>query len=167
MSFKETNINDLNFNPFTKLSKEWALVTAGNKDKINTMTVSWGGLGVFWGKNTATIYIRPQRYTKKFIDANDTFTISFFDESHRDALNICGSVSGREKDKIKEAKLTPSYIDDTAAFEEANMVLVCKKLYHATMPPEHFDAKEYDAKWYPNKDYHVMYIAEIEKVLVK
>ena len=105
------------------------LITAGNEEKCNTMTASWGGVGIMWGKNAVTTYIRPQRYTKEFVDANDTFTISFFDESYRKALNICGSVSGRDKDKIKEAGLTPYFVDGTAAFEEANLILVCKKMY--------------------------------------
>ena len=90
-------------------------------------------------KNAVTTYIRPQRYTKEFVDANDTFTISFFDESYRKALNICGSVSGRDKDKIKEAGLTPYFVDGTAAFEEANLILVCKKMYHGDILPENFE----------------------------
>lgn len=168
MGFKEIDIKKLNFNPFTKLSSQWALVSAGTKEDFNTMTISWGGFGVLWGKNTATIYIRPQRYTKKFIDSNDRFTLSFFDENHKDALKFCGTVSrNNNENKIKDSNLTPYYLDGTASFEEADMIFVCKKLYHAPMPPENFDAKENDAKWYPNKDYHIMYIAEIEKVLVK
>lgn len=127
MAFKEVKAEELQMNPFTKIGKEWMLITAGNEEKCNTMTASWGGVGIMWGKNAVTTYIRPQRYTKEFVDANDTFTISFFDESYRKALNICGSVSGRDKDKIKEAGLTPYFVDGTAAFEEANLILVCKK----------------------------------------
>ena len=96
MAFKEVKAEELQMNPFTKIGKEWMLITAGNEEKCNTMTASWGGVGIMWGKNAVTTYIRPQRYTKEFVDANDTFTISFFDESYRKALNICGSVSGRK-----------------------------------------------------------------------
>lgn len=167
MSFKEVDAKQLQFNPFTKIGKEWMLVTAGNGEKFNTMTASWGGLGEFWGKDTVTIYIRPTRYTKEFIDSNDTFTIAFFKEDYRQALNICGKVSGRDVDKVKETGLTPWFVDDTVAFKEASMVFVCKKLYHDEMPAENFDAKENDEKWYPNKDYHTMYIAEIQKVFVQ
>ncbi|KOF58019.1 MULTISPECIES: flavin reductase [Clostridium] len=165
--FKEVEIKELQFNPFTKIGNEWMLITAGTKEKFNTMTASWGGLGVFWGVNTVTVYIRPQRYTKKFVDTNDTFTIAFFDEKYKKALGLCGSVSGRDTDKVKEAGLTPYFVDDTAAFEEASMIMVCKKLYHHTMSPEDFDAKENDAKIYKDKDYHTIYIAEIKKVLEK
>ena len=167
MAFKEVDIKSLTFNPFTKIGSEWMLITAGDQSGYNTMTASWGGLGVLWGKNVATCYIRPQRYTKKFVDANDTFTLSFYGPAHKQALSICGSKSGRDCDKVKEAGLTPYFVDGTAAFEEADMVFVCKKLYEDEIRPENFIAKENDEKWYPEKDYHTVYIAEITKVLVR
>lgn len=167
MGFKEIAVEELKFNPFTKIGKEWMLVTAGNEEGHNTMTASWGGVGVMWGKNVVSVYIRPQRYTKEFVDANDTFTLSFYDETYKKALSICGSKSGRDCDKEKEAGLTPYYVDGTTAFEEADMILVCRKQYHQDMAPEHFDVKENDEKWYPDHDYHTMYMAEIVKVLVK
>ncbi|GAA0801399.1 flavin reductase family protein [Faecalicatena orotica] len=167
MGFKEISVEELQFNPFTKIGKEWMLVTAGDETSHNTMTASWGGVGVMWGKNVVSVYIRPQRYTKEFVDANDTFTLSFYDEAYKKALGICGSKSGRDCDKEAEAGLTPYYVDGTTAFEEANMILVCKKQYHQDMAAEHFDEKENDEKCYPQKDYHTMYMAEIVKVLVK
>ena len=166
MALKERPIESLEFNPFHKISKEWMLITAGDETKSNTMTASWGGLGIMWVKNIATVYIRPQRYTKEFVDANDTFTISFLPEEYRQALNVCGSVSGKDvEDKWSEAGLHPYYVDGTTAVEEAKLVLVCKKQYHQKMVPECFDEKENDEKWYPAKDYHEMYMAEIVKVL--
>lgn len=168
MGFKEVKIEDLQFNPFTKIGKEWLLITAGNEEKCNTMTASWGGVGIMWGKNVATTYIRPQRYTKEFVDANDSFTITFFRDTYRKALSACGSVSGRDtQDKIKDAGLTPYYIEGTTSFEEAEMILICKKQYHQELLPECFDVPENDEKWYPQKDYHTMYISEILKVFVK
>lgn len=167
MGFKEISAEELQFNPFTKIGKEWMLVTAGDENRHNTMTASWGGVGVMWGKNVVSVYIRPQRYTKEFVDANDTFTLSFYDEAWKKALGICGSKSGRDCDKEAEAGLTPYYVDGTTAFEEADMILICKKQYHQDMAPEHFDVKENDEKWYPEKDYHTMYMAEIVKVLVR
>lgn len=168
MAFKEISVDELEFNPFHKISKEWILITAGDEKKSNTMTASWGGLGIMWGKNIATAYIRPQRYTKEFVDANDTFTFSFLPEEYRKALNVCGTVSGKNvEDKWAEAGLHPYYVDGTTAVEEADLVFVCKKQYHQQMLPECFDETENDAKWYPEKDYHVMYMAEIVKVLKK
>ena len=86
-ALKEVKIEDLTFNPFTKIGKEWMLITAGNEEKHNTMTASWGGVGIMWGMNVATAYIRPQRYTKEFVDAEDMYTLSFFKEEYRKALD--------------------------------------------------------------------------------
>ena len=162
----ETDITTLEFNPFNKIGREWMLITAGDDKKMNTMTASWGAMGVMWGVNTITVYIRQSRYTKEFVDNNDMFTICVFDEKYRDALKLCGTVSGRDRDKIAQSGLTPCFIDGVPAFEEANMVMICKKMYKDYMPPENFIAQENDEKWYKDKDYHTMYIAEIKKVLV-
>lgn len=167
MIFQELSIDRLSFNPFTKIGKEWMLITAGDEQKFNTMTASWGGMGIMWNKKIATVYIRPQRYTREFVDANDLFTISFYGEEYRSVLDICGSRSGRDCDKVSEAGLTPFLIDGTMAFTEAEMVLVCKKQYRQEMKSENFIEKENDEMYYPNKDYHIMYMAEIVKVLVK
>ena len=167
MSFKEVKMEELNFNPFTKIGTEWMLITAGDEKKFNTMTASWGGVGIMWNKNVVTTYIRPQRYTKEFVDANEYFTVSFYDKEYKKALNICGTRSGRDCDKAAEAGLTTNFSDGTTAFEEANMIFVCRKLYCDPMPGDNFLDKENDEKWYPDKDYHTMYISEIVKVLVK
>lgn len=167
MSFKEINPNELQGNPFTLIGTDWMLITAGNETGFNTMTASWGGLGILWGKPVATAYIRPQRYTKTFVDANDFFTLSFFPDGFRAALNLCGTVSGRDTDKVKQAGLTPYFTNGTTAFEESKIVLVCRKLYHDDIKPENFEASDDSEKWYPEMDYHTMYIAEIVKILVR
>lgn len=182
LGFQKISGEDLGtqaFNPFEKIGKEWALITAGDKDGWNTMTVSWGFAGVMWGKNTFTTVIRPQRYTKEFIDKTDYFTVSFFKEDYRKALSFCGAHSGRDCDKAKETGLTPLVIEDsetaygteyafrTTAFEQADMVLVCKKAYVQEMRPECFAYSENDAKWYPNKDYHVQYVGEIAAAYIR
>ena len=160
------SFESLEFNPFTKISKEWMLVTAGDEKKSNTMTASWGGVGIMWGKNIATAYIRPQRYTKKFMDETGMYTLSFLSEDYRKALSVCGSVSGKDvEDKWKEAGLHPYAVDGTTAVEEADLIFVCKTQYTQDMKPECFDVKENDEKWYPDKDYHTMYMGEIVKVL--
>ena len=168
MAFKEIDLKTLSFNPFEKIGSEWALVTAGNpEDGVNTMTVSWGGLGVVWGENVVTVYIRPQRYTKQFIDANPTFTLSFYGPEHKRALGVLGSKSGRDTDKIAEVGFTTVFLDGTPAFEEANLVFVCRKLYADDIKPERLIDPSGDETWYPEHDYHTMYIAKIEKALVR
>ena len=167
MAFREIKPDELDFNPFQKIGKQWMLITAGDEKGYNTMTASWGGAGYMWGKPAATAYIRPQRYTKEFVDREETFTLSFYGEEYRDTLNLFGKVSGKDRDKIKEAGFTPYFTDGTVAFEEAEVILVCRKMYADEIRPEKFIDKQAEEKWYPQKDYHTMYIAEIEKVLVK
>ena len=154
-------------NPFAMIGDQWMLITAGNGEKCNTMTASWGGVGVLWQVPVATCYVRPQRYTKKFLDEQDTFTLTFFGEEHRDALKLCGTKSGRDVDKVKECGFTVK----TAAcgapyFEEAELVLVCRKRYVQDFDPAAIpaDVKE---QQYPKQDYHTMYIGEIVEVLSK
>lgn len=167
MSFREIHLNELSFNPFSKIGSQWMLITAGDENGFNTMTASWGGLGVIWGKNVATTYIRPQRYTKEFVDANERFTLSFYPSQYKKALSVCGTLSGRDCDKVQEAGLTPYFLDGTAAFKEAELVFVCRKLYQTVLSPEHFLDKDCDATCYPQKDYHTMYISEIEKAYIR
>ena len=167
MSFREVKPEELVMNPFTKIGKEWLLITAGNEEKCNTMTASWGAMGVMWGRNAVTVYIRPQRYTKEFVDREETFTISVLSEEYRKALSYCGTASGKGIDKIKEAGLTPYFSEGTPGISEAELIMVCRKMYHDTIKKECFDDKTADEKWYPEEDHHTMYIAEIVKVLVK
>ena len=164
--FKEIKPEELNENTFKLIGKDWMLITAGDKAKVNTMTASWGGLGVMFNKNVAYIVIRPQRYTKGFVDSSDTFSLTFFDNTFKKQLGYLGSVSGKDEDKITKANLTVQYLNDTPYFEEAKNVLVCRKLYAQDMKSEGFISKEVEPKWYPEKDYHTLYIAEIEKVLI-
>lgn len=167
MSFKEIKPEELQKNPFTMIGKEWLAVTAGNEEAANCMTASWGGVGVMWGKNVAYIVIRPQRYTKEFIDANDTLSLSVFGEEQRENLRYFGKVSGRNEDKITASGLAVSYSGHTPYFTEADTVLICRKLYAQPYDPACFIDRTCEEKWYPEKDYHTMYILEIEKVLVK
>lgn len=165
--FKKITTEELTANPFKLIGKDWMLITAGDKEKFNTMTASWGGVGIMWGKPVATAYIRPQRYTFEFIENGDYYTQSFFDEEYRDALKFCGSKSGRDYDKVKETGLTPVVDDETGAvyFKEAKVVFICKKMY-AQFLNEESALTEDVTKWY-NGDYHKMYMSEIVSVLVK
>lgn len=157
----------LDKNVFSAIGDQWMLITAGTPEHCNTMTASWGGLGVIWNIPSATCYIRPQRYTKEFVDREDYFTLSFFGEEHRKSLQLCGSRSGREIDKVKECGFTVKAAECGAPyFEEAELVLVCRKWFVQPMDPDNMP-QEIKDKFYPQKDYHVMYIGEIVEVLVK
>lgn len=132
---KEIKPEELQKNPFQMIGKEWLLVTAEKEGKANTMTASWGGVGIMWGKPVAYVFIRPQRYTKEFIDAGDHFSLSVLGEDYRKTLNYFGTVSGRDEDKIAKSGLHVAHENGTPYFEEANTVLVCRKLYAQPYDP--------------------------------
>ena len=130
MMFTRIDPKELNQNVFSLIGDQWMLITAGTKERCNTMTASWGGLGVIWGAPAATCYIRPQRYTLEFVENSEFFTLSFFGEAYRKALALCGSKSGREVDKVKECGFTVMEAECGAPyFAEAELVLVCRKVY--------------------------------------
>lgn len=168
MAHKTIPIEELSFNPFTLIGNEWMLITAGNINSFNTMTASWGSLGYMWARPIASCVIRPQRFTRKFVEENEFFTLSFFNEEYRSALEICGKYSGKYVNKPEMAKLTPKEDEElkTVFFEQANLVLICKKIYFQDIIPENFLDKSID-NFYPAKDYHRMFIGEIVKVLKK
>lgn len=120
---------DLRVNPFSCFDKDWALVTAGTLNSFNGMTISWGSMGTIWNKPIVTVYVRPERYTWKFLNENDLFTVSFYPEECRDALMIMGQLSGRDGDKAAAAKLTPCEAGGSVSFREARLTIVCKKIY--------------------------------------
>ncbi len=171
MNFQEASISSIRFDPFEKIGKEWMLVSALDNNHsplpYNTMTASWGGVGVLWGKNVFFCFIRDSRYTKEFVDNSDIISLSFFDESKRAALSLCGKKSGRDGDKIAEAKLTPVIVDGALAFEEAKLVIIGKKLFAGKLAPDDFCDKSIINDCYKNGDFHTMYVCEITKVLQK
>ena len=166
-TFQTYPIEMLELNPFTKLGKDWALVSAGSKTKCNTMTVSWGGMGVLWGKNVAFIFIRDSRYTKEFIDQGEFFSVSFFDESYRSALKYCGAQSGRNEDKWEAAKLTPAFRHNIPYPDEANLVMLCRKMAAVPIDEDTFTDSEFKSKWYSDNDMHTMYVGEIIDVMAR
>ncbi len=172
MSVIELTPNDFDLNPLTDLARRWMLITAGTKENgFNTMTASWGHFGSLWGNGgglpTAVIYVRPQRYTKEFLDREDYFTLSFFPEEHHKALGYLGSHSGRDSDKIAEAGLTPVFDGKGIWFEEHQLSLVCRKLYHAPLVREGFVDTSILPSCYPNDDLHEMYIGQVERIVRK
>ena len=167
MAFAKIDPKEITDNPFKLIGDDWALLSAGVAEKCNTMTVSWGGVGVIWGGPAAVAYVRQTRYTKEFMDANDLFTLSFFDEDQRQALALCGRVSGRDCDKVAQAGLTPVNLDGVATFEQARLVLVCRKQFVSFMDPESFVDKAVLDKWYADQNYHTQYIGAIEAAYVR
>jgi flavin reductase (DIM6/NTAB) family NADH-FMN oxidoreductase RutF len=166
MDFKTIKPEQLSDNPFKLIGKDWMLITGGAPDKFNTMTASWGGLGVLWERKVAFCFIRPTRYTYEFVERSENFTLSFFEERYRKAMTFIGTHSGRDTDKIKETGLTPVKENGLVYFNEARLVLACRKLYFQDISPDRFLDPAIN-EMYPQKDYHRMYVGEIVKCLVK
>ena len=156
-------------NLFSRIGDDWMLITAANsKGEVNTMTASWGTAGILWNKPVAICFIRPQRYTYAFTENSDMLSLSFFPKGeYRDALRYCGTKSGRDVDKFAATGLTAEKTaDGTPYVAEANLVLVCRKLYADDLKEGCFIDPEM-LKHYAAKDYHRFYICEITEVLVK
>ena len=164
---KKLEVKDLKENFFEAIGKEWMLVTAGTKEKFNTMTASWGGIGWLWNKRVAFVFIRPERYTYEFIEKSDYLTLSFLGEANKKVHAICGSKSGRDMDKVKATGLKPVFTEQgNVFFEQARLILECKKLYADNIKPDCFLDKESIEKWYggAHGGFHKMYIVEIENI---
>ena len=162
--FIEIDPLELDGNVFRMIGRDWMLVTAGGERRCNTMTASWGGLGVLWNAPVAFSFVRPSRYTYEFLEKEKYYTLSFFDSGYRRALQLCGSKSGRDVDKIKEAELTPVFDAQAPYFSEARLSLVCRKLYYQDMEPTNFLDPTLQ-NHYKDGDYHRVYVGEIVKVL--
>lgn len=165
---KEISAKEITANPFKLLNETWGVLSAGNEEEATGMTVSWGGVGMFWEKPAVTVYIRPQRYTKKFIDANDRFSLSFLPEDMKKIAASFGSLSGNDGvNKYEAAGAQKAFEDGIPYVDGADMVFICKKLISDEFRPERIYNPADDAENYADKDYHTYYIAEIEKILVK
>lgn len=162
---KEIKLELFEENAFNMIGKDWLLITAEKDGKVNTMTASWGALGIMWNKKVAYIFVRPQRYTKEFIDASDKLSLSVLPNSFRKDLGYLGTVSGRDEDKISKTNLTLTSYDGIPGFEESRLTIICKKLFAQELTEDSFIEKDIIDQWYPEKDYHIMYVVEIEKIL--
>lgn len=163
---KKIDIKQLNDNVFETIGKEWMLVTAGTVDHHNTMTASWGCLGWLWNKPVAVAFIRPERFTHEFIEANELLTLSFLGhgEEARRIYNLCGSKSGRDCDKTIESGLTPvATPEGSTAFQQARLTLECRKLYKGNIQEQNFLDSSLVAQWYGGAKggYHDVYVVEI------
>ena len=133
-NFKEITPEEYKGNVFNDIGKKWMLITAAKDGKVNTMTASWGNMGVMWGKDIVSVFIRQTRFTKEFVDNADCFSISFLDhEKYAKELSYLGTVSGRDEDKIAKSGLTVEKCENTPYFAEGKLVLICRKMFAQEM----------------------------------
>ncbi len=163
--FIEIDPTEIQDNVFRLIGRDWMLITAGDRESYNTMTASWGGMGCIWNAHTAAALVRPSRYTYGFMERENFFSLSFLDNGFRRALQICGSRSGRDGDKVREAGLTPLFDAAAPYFDEARLVLVCRKMYVSDIRPENFLDPTIPGHYPGDTDYHRLYLGEIVKVL--
>jgi flavin reductase (DIM6/NTAB) family NADH-FMN oxidoreductase RutF len=164
---KEINVHQITDNVFKLIGTDWMLITAGSPSSYNTMTAGWGGLGVLWNKKVCFCFIRPHRYTYRFLENAEHFTLCFFEDQYRSVLEFCGMNSGRDVDKIAETGLTPvTERSGFVYFNESRLVLMCRKIYFQDLEKEHFLDPSI-LQNYPEKDYHRMYVGEILHCLAK
>ena len=149
---------------FDLFNKGWALVTAGNMDGFNTMTISWGGLGTLWNRPVATVYVKPIRYTHSFMESNEYFTVSFFDADYRADLATLGTLSGTDGDKVATTQLTPVAVGESVSFKEAKLTLLCKKLYRQDLDKSVMPA-DVVQKYYIDEAEHTMYVGEVVEMI--
>lgn len=164
--FKETNIRDIKESAVKMIADDWALVNTSADGQVNTMTISWGGIGQLWGKDVVFVFIRPQRHTFTLLEKSELFSLSFFGGEYKKQLGICGKVSGRDEDKFALTGLNVVNLSGVPCVEQANINLVCKKLAYQDMNPNGF-LDESIASNYAAGDYHRVYVAEIVKTYIK
>ena len=157
----------LSMDVFTTFDQGWALVTSGQMEDFNTMTVSWGGCGTLWGKPVATVYVKPIRYTHEYLEKNDYFTVSFLPLEYREDLFTLGTESGRDGDKVAKTGLTPVAVGEngeSVGFKQASVTLLCKKIYKQELDVSAMPADVVD-QFYLNEDAHTMYVGEVVDIL--
>lgn len=143
---------------------DWALVSAGTIDDYNTMTISWGGFGTLWSKPVVTVYVKPIRYTYQFLEKNDYFTVTFFDQQYKKDLGILGSKSGRDGDKVALTNLHVKPLDQAVTFEEAKTTILCRKIYAEDLNLDKMP-KDVIEKYYTTEASHRMYIGEVVEII--
>ena len=162
----EITADQITGNVIKMIGREWMLITAGKNNQFNMMTASWGGLGFLWGMPVSFCFVRPQRYTYEFMEKHTNYTLSFYGNEYRDALNICGTQSGRDIDKVMETGLTPITTDSGAVyFSEAKLVIESRKLYTHDFAEQCFLDTTIIGNAYAAGDYHRMYVGEITRCL--
>lgn len=158
-------VDDFKENIF-ELIRQGALLSAGTVEAYNAMTIAWGTFGFLWGKNVATVYVRPFRYTHQFIKESPFFTITFFAPRYREDLAIMGSKSGRDMDKIAASSLHPTALSENIiTFQEARITMVCRKIYEQPLDAAQLNSADI-SRYYDTADYHDAFIGEVIDIYV-
>jgi len=169
MNLHPVNFHTLTPEVFSVFGANNALLTAGNQSGCNTMTIGWCQLGRVWNQPTCTVFVRPERYTYQFMESGDYFTVSVLPLSYQKTMALCGTKSGRDLDKIKECGLTVCYgAGDAPFFDEAEWVLVCRKLYAQDLTADCvLDGGRILPSYGVKGGWHRMYVGEVVEAYKK
>lgn len=162
---QKVGFDQLELNPFTVIGNENFLLTAGSASDWNTMTAGWGALGYLWNEPSAFVFVRKERYTLQVMERSSIFTLSFFPPEKKSVLDFCGSVSGRDTDKVSGAGITPLEIDGGVAFDEANLIMTCQKVSEIVLDDKIL-IDDGIKSLYPQEDWHRMFIGRILGVYI-
>ena len=149
---------------FAQFDKKWALLCAGNKEHHNTMTVSWGGMGTLWGKPVVTVYVKPCRYTFGFMNDSEYFTVSFYPEAYKKSLAVMGTKSGRDINKDEVSGLTVKPLGQAVTYEEAEVTVVCRKIYWQDLVRENIPQEEIE-RFYTTEEPHRIFVGEVVEII--
>lgn len=159
--FQPVPLDLYEINPFRKISEDWMVISAGTEEKANSMTASWGGMGTLWNEDVVFIFVRESRYTKEFLDQTDGFSCTFFGRENRAMLKYFGSVSGRNEDKVANARMHYDYIEGIPYINEADTILICKKLAAVPITESNILLPGLLSVNYPKGDFHTMYVGSV------
>lgn len=160
---------DFTTQPVDLFDNRWMALTVGNQTSANSMTISWGSLGVLWNKPIVIVYVSEDRFTKHLMDGNEYFTVTGFPQSEecRAALGYLGSASGRNEDKMAGSGLTVKYTElGNPYFDEGNIAIECKKIYSDAFKMDLLPAEEREGR-YSRMGIHTFYIGEIVNIWEK
>lgn len=164
--FRQVEFKSVQNEMYEKLGSEGALILVGTKEYHNNMTIGWATQGILWSKPVIISYVKPTRYTFEFCNENEYFTICYFD-NRRDVLRECGTKSGRDFNKDELCNLNIVELDQTIAYEEASLVIICKKIYQDDFKEPNFLDKSIIEKRYQDGLIHRFYIGEVVNVYKK
>ena len=167
MGFTTIPATALKENVFDQIKLGMPLLTAESGGRCNTMTVNWGEMGYLWNRCVTTIFVRPQRFTLPILEAAEGYSLCFMGKGYAEQVAYCGRVSGRDEDKIARCGFTVAHKHGIPYFEEAELVVLCKKSFEAQMTAEGFLDRDIVPACYPKGDFHKLFIGEILEVLQK
>lgn len=152
-----------------RMSHEGILLASLDLDgKLNPMTIGWGIFGWIWGRPIFTSLVRPSRYTYACIEATGDYTVNVQPADRKDLADFCGTVSGREHDKMAVLNLSalPSRHITSPGITECPIVFECKVVHKNDILPPELPA-DIKAQYYPVDDFHRVYYGQIMNVSIE